>query len=62
MPPDTLWTGNPNLEVTVAEGNVAFDSATIPYDSSTTYYDGAPQANLIPIYAPPDTIWTEQTV
>jgi len=62
MPPDTLWTGNPNLEVSVTQGNVAFDDASTTYDSSTTFYDGAPQSELIPIYTPSNTLWTVQTV
>lgn len=61
MPPDTLWTGNPNLEVTVSEGNIAFDSGSTSYDAPVDY-DGAAPANLIPLYTPSDTLWTEQAV
>lgn len=57
MPPDTLWTGNPNLEVSVTQGNVAFDNAGTLFDAAIPF-DGAPTANLINIYTPNDTAWT----
>jgi hypothetical protein len=58
MPPDTQWSGNPNLEVSVAQGNVAFDDPGTTYDAAIPY-DGAPTANLINIYTPNDTLWME---
>lgn len=57
MPPDTQWTGNPNLKVTVAQGNIAFDDASTLFDAPIPF-DGAPINNLINIYAPNDSLWT----
>lgn len=58
MPPDTQWTGNPNLEVSLQQGNVAYDATNVTYDAAIPY-NGAPAPNLVNIYTPNDTIWTE---
>lgn len=61
MPPDTLWTGNPNLALTVGEGNLACDDSSTLCDASV-YVDGTAPANLISIYQPNNTLYTEGTV
>ena len=61
MPPDTLWTGNPNLKLTVSQGNIACDDANTLCDA-LVYVDGVAPANLVNIYQPNNTLYTEGTV
>lgn len=58
MPPDTQWTGNPKIEVSVPQGNIAYDDSSTKYDAAIPY-DGAVTPNLVNIYTPNDTLWTE---
>jgi hypothetical protein len=45
MSVSTLWSANPNSQVTLAQGNIGYDDVNTTYDAAV-YYDGAAPANL----------------
>lgn len=56
MPPDTLWQEN----ATYLQGSVTYDDPGTTYDMAIPY--DAPQANLVSVFTPSDTLWQQGTV